>query len=275
MFSDPVISGDAPTDAVPPAPPAPEAAAAPPAPEPEPHPAEAPEPAPAAEPEAAAPEAAEVHAAAEEPATAAEEPAADGEAAPAVPAADDPKKWYVVKVQSGREDTIKAAIERRVRIEGLEQYFGQIVVPVEKVITHNRAGKRVTKYSKKFPGYLMCNVEFNDRILYLFRETSGVGDFVGASLTRAPQPMSDREVQAMLASQPEPGEKGKPAKVEVKFHKGDRVRVREGTFAEMEGEVKDIVEPKDAKETVKIKVEVTIWGRPTSIVLEHWQIDPV
>src|SRR5262249_53064766 len=93
-------------------------------------------------------------------------------------AADSKKRWYVVKVQSGREESIKETIERRVKIEGLEEYFGQIIIPVEKV-TEMRNGKRVVRERKLYPGYLMVEVEYNDRILYLFRETSGVGDFVG------------------------------------------------------------------------------------------------
>ena len=72
--------------------------------------------------------------------------------------ADDNKKWYVVKVQSGREESIKDAIERRVKIEGLGDYFGQIVIPVERV-TEMRNGKRVVKERKRYPGYLMVNVE--------------------------------------------------------------------------------------------------------------------
>src|SRR5258708_3132443 len=106
------------------------------------------------------------------------------------------KRWYVVKVQSGREESIKESIERRVKIEGLEDFFGQIIIPVEKV-TEMRNGKRVVKERKLYPGYLMCEVEYNDRILYLFRETSGVGDFVGGSVNRAPPPMPAREGERM------------------------------------------------------------------------------
>src|SRR5207248_11620317 len=106
---------------------------------------------------------------------------------PAPPPPPDKKQWYVVKVQSGREESIKDAIERRVKIEGLEEYFGQILIPVEKV-TELRSGKRYVKSRKLYPGYLMVQVEYNENILYLFRETSGVGDFVGGSLTKPRQP---------------------------------------------------------------------------------------
>src|SRR5262245_42234311 len=80
---------------------------------------------------------------------------------PVTPPSANNKKWYVVKVQSGRENSIKEAIERRVKIEGLEEQFGQIVIPVDKV-TEVRGGKRVVKDRKRFPGYLMVEVEFND-----------------------------------------------------------------------------------------------------------------
>lgn len=185
-------------------------------------------------------------------------------AAPAAPVNEN-KQWYVVKVQSGREESIKSAIERRVKIEGLQDCFGEIVIPVEKV-TEMVKNKRVVKERKLYPGYLMVNVEYNDRILYLFRETSGVGDFVGASITKAPLPMKDQEVQRMR------GQQGKVTDVPAKpkFDKGDRVKVKDGTFAGMEGEVKELLEAKGA-----VRVELTIFGRPVPVELEYWQVDNV
>jgi len=177
------------------------------------------------------------------------------------------KRWYVVKVQSGREESIKEAIERRVKIEGLEEYFGQIIIPVERV-TEMRSGKRVVRERKLYPGYLMVEVEYNDRILYLFRETSGVGDFVGGSVNHPPPPMSDREVERMLGRQGEhvPG----IAHPKPKFDRGDRVKVKDGTFAGMEGEVKDLLEAKGL-----VRVELTIFGRPVPVELEYWQVEHV
>jgi transcription termination/antitermination protein NusG len=177
------------------------------------------------------------------------------------------KRWYVVKVQSGREESIKEAIERRVKIEGLEEFFGQIIIPVERV-TEMRNGKRVVRERKLYPGYLMVEVEYNDRILYLFRETSGVGDFVGGSMQHAPPPMSEREVERMLGRQGEhvPG----IAHPKPKFDRGDRVKVKDGTFAGMEGEVKDLLEAKGL-----VRVELTIFGRPVPVELEYWQVEPV
>lgn len=196
-----------------------------------------------------------------------------GEAAVAEEApAPSKKNWYVVKVQSGREESIKEAIERRVKKEGLEEFFGQIVIPVEKVteMRNNKKGERVrvVKERKLYPGYLMVEVEYNDRILYLFRETSGVGDFVGATINRPPQPMSQREIDRITVPAGGPEKVGVPTK--PKWGVGDRVRVRDGTFAGMEGEVKEILEALG-----HVKVELTIFGRPVSVELEYWQVEPV
>jgi transcriptional antiterminator NusG len=207
------------------------------------------------------------------------EPPADGAeaeiAAAASPALPDSKHWYIVKVQSGREESIKSAIERKIKIEALEEHFGGIKIPMERV-SEMRNGKRVVRSRKKFPGYLMVNVEFNDRILYLFRETSGVGDFVGGSIHRAPPPMPQHEVDRMLAEEAAAEGKHVPReKIKLKFDKGDRVKVRDGTFQGMEGEVKEIIEPKEAKDPVRVRVELTIFGRGVPVEVEAWQVDPV
>jgi transcriptional antiterminator NusG len=220
----------------------------------------------------------------EQPATPAAEP----------PAPDSPKKWYVIKVASGREESIKAAIERKVKIEGLEPYFGQIVIPVERVtevkkVRETKNGekitkeKRVIKERKKYPGYLMAEVEFNEPILYLFRETNGVGDFVGASgPLKPPPPMTDSEVQRMLGLELSVKDGGTvdprktKVKVKIDIEKGDKVRLRDGAFAGTEGEVLEVAEAKDDTDTPKITVEVQFWGRPVKIDnLEYWQVDKV
>ncbi len=208
------------------------------------------------------------------------EPEAESEPAASEPEAIEPetpveppskKHWYVVKVQSGREESIKDSIERRVKIEGLEEYYGQIVIPVERV-TEMRNGKRVQKERKLYPGYLMVEVEYNDHILYLFRETSGVGDFVGGSVTRAPQPMSDREIERMLHGQQKGGEtkteEGKVVYTKPRFGPSDRVKVTDGTFAGMEGEVKELHDQKGS-----VSVELTIFGRPVQVEFEYWQVE--
>jgi transcriptional antiterminator NusG len=211
---------------------------------------------------------------------------------PAEPVAEASKKrWYVVKVASGREESIKAAIERMIKIEGLEEFFGQIVIPVERVtevkkVKETKNGekitkeKRVVKEKKKFPGYLMAEVEWNGDIQTLFRDTSGVGDFVGSTGPgKEPAPMSDRDVQSMLygmlpEAQQGGGNKPKaPDKIKLDFEQGDKVRIREGAFATFEGDVKLITLPKEAGETPKVKVVVKVFGRDVEIDLEYWQVD--
>jgi len=126
---------------------------------------------------------------------------------------------------------------------------------------------------------VMAEVEFNDRILYLFRETSGVGDFVGATgPMKPPPPMTEREVQQMLGGVVGPDDKKGPGGkkiVKLEFEKGDKVRIREGAFSSMEGEVKIITDPKDSGETPKVTVEVLIFGRPVPVELDYWQVDKV
>jgi len=200
-------------------------------------------------------------------------------------------KWYVVKVASNREESIKEAILRRMRIENLEPYVGQIVIPVERVTevrktTTTKNGekktseKRVVKEKKKFPGYLMAQVEFNPEVLSLFRDTNGVGDFVGASgVGKPPPPMSDRDVQSMLYGMLPAAQKGEvaksPVKVKLDFEKGDKVRIRETSFAGMEGEVVMINEAKDTTENLKVQVAVQILGRTVSVDLDYWQVDKI
>lgn len=195
-----------------------------------------------------------------------QEPAADAAQAAAAPANAN-LLWYVVKVQSGREESIKEAIEKKVKIEGLQDYFGQIVIPTEKV-SEMRKGKRYVRERKLLPGYLMVQVEFNENMLYLFRDTSGVGDFVGAGINKKPLPMTENEIKKWIGK--DQGEDQGTRKEETKspFSEGDRVKVKDGMFSGMEGVVKQILEAKGA-----VIVELTIFGRPVPVELEYWQVD--
>lgn len=221
-----------------------------------------------------------------EPPIASEVAATDPAAEPAAPAAPavvpSNKKFYIIKVQSGREDTIRASVERRVRIEGLEEHYARIVVPTQKVTEHKkgRDGKTapVIKHHKKYPGYIFAEVEFNHKILVLFRETSGVGDFVGATLTRDPIPMTELEVSRMMMDQDDPNKESAPTKAtkhKVTVEVGDRVRVQGGTFVNMEGDVTEILEPTNAIDPPRVKVSVTIFGRPVDVEVEHFQVERV
>ena len=176
------------------------------------------------------------------------------------------KKWYVIKVQSGREDTIREAVERRVKIEGLDEFFGQIIVPVERTVELVK-GKKVTRTRKLYPGYIMAEVEFNDRVLYLFRETSGVGDFVGGGGIKIPLPMPQAEVDKILNQKKEVVAEA-PLAPKIDFSKGEHIKVKDGMFAGMEGEVSEILEAKGL-----VRVMLKIFGRDVPVELEYWQIE--
>src|SRR5439155_9436080 len=133
--------------------------------------------------------------------------------------------WYVLKVQSGREDTIRDALERRVKIQNLQRFFGRIVVPTEK-ITEIRNNKKRVGERKSYPGYIMVEMELNEKTWFTVRETPGVGDFVGAHGT--PTKMTEAEVNKMLGQETAKDEK--PPQLRIDFERGDRVKIKEGPF---------------------------------------------
>ncbi|QDV32274.1 transcription termination/antitermination protein NusG [Tautonia plasticadhaerens] len=172
--------------------------------------------------------------------------------------------WYVLKVQSGREDTIRDALERRVKIQDLGRFFGQIVVPKEKV-TEIRNNKKRTVERKSYPGYIMVHMELNEKTWFVVRETPGVGDFVGAHGT--PTPMSQAEIDKILKPE-EPGETKAVPKIDLE--RGDRVKIKEGPFENFEGNVEEVIEARGL-----VKVMLIIFNRPTPVDLEYWQVERV
>ena len=172
--------------------------------------------------------------------------------------------WYVLKVQSGREDTIRDALERRVKIQDLGRFFGQVVVPKEKV-TEIRNNKKRTVERKSYPGYLMVHMELNEKTWFVVRETPGVGDFVGAHGT--PTPMSQAEIDKILKPE-EPGETKAVPKIDLE--RGERVKVKEGPFENFEGNVEEVVEARGL-----VKVMLIIFNRPTPVDLEYWQVERI
>ncbi|GIW89330.1 MAG: transcription termination/antitermination protein NusG [Isosphaeraceae bacterium] len=200
-------------------------------------------------------------------------PPADSPSAPAQPTgsaggedeAPPQLVWYVLKVQSGREDTIRDALERRVKIHGLQRYFGRIVVPTEKITEIRNNKKRVVE-RKSYPGYIMVEMELNEKTWFVVRETPGVGDFVGAH--GQPAPMRDEEVNKMLGRETAKDEK--PPAVKIDVSKGDRVKIKDGPFENFEGTVEEVVEQRGL-----VKVMLIIFNRPTPVDLEYWQVERV
>ncbi len=178
------------------------------------------------------------------------------------------KDWFIVKVQVNREDSIRAALMRRIKIAGLDEYFGQIVIPTEDVAEYNKAGKRRIVKKKLYPGYIMVELELNDDTWFLVRETPGIGDFTGSA--GKPTPMEAHEVQRIINVSLGSEAGDAPVKTAIPFKSGDRVRVKEGNFENFEGEVESIDEANG-----RVTIMINIFGRSTPVELEHWQIENV
>ncbi len=175
----------------------------------------------------------------------------------------DKMDWYILKVQSNREESIREGLLRRVAIAGLGFYFDQVIVPTEKV-TEFKGGKKKVIKRKLYPGYLVVHMEINDDTWFLVRETPGIGDFTGAA--GRPSPMLPHEVSRIVAKQEEKSEKA--PKLKIAFREGERVKIKEGTFENFEGDVDSIDETNG-----RVTVMINIFGRSTPVELEYWQIE--
>jgi transcriptional antiterminator NusG len=173
--------------------------------------------------------------------------------------------WYILKVQSNRERSIAEALERKMRIEGLDKYFDQVIVPTEKV-TEFKGGKKKVVERKLYPGYIVVHMHINDDTWFAVRETSGVGDFTGAG--GKPTPMLASEVAKIIQTEEE--ETSEAPKLDIRFHPGDKVKVKEGNFESFEGDVNTIDEASG-----RVTVMINIFGRSTPVELEYWQIEAV
>jgi transcriptional antiterminator NusG len=173
------------------------------------------------------------------------------------------KEWYILKVQSNREDSIADALQRRIAIADLGAYFDEIIVPTEKVSEFKGGKKRVVK-RKIYPGYIVVHMELNDDTWFLVRETPGIGDFTGSG--GKPTPMLPHEVNKIVAKQEEKAEQ--EIRTVIPFGQGDRVRINEGTFENFEGDVDNIDQASG-----RVTIMINIFGRSTPVELEYWQVE--
>ena len=173
-------------------------------------------------------------------------------------------KWYIVRVQVGREDRIRQRLLLRIKQSGLEDKVPEVLLPVE-TITDIKSGKKRVVKRKLFPGYLMLQMELDDDVWFVLKETNGFGDFVGAR--GKPVPMTDEEISRILGTMEESREK---PKLSVQFDKGDRVKIKQGHFENFDGIVDEVNLEKGL-----VKVIVTIFGRATPVELEYWEVEPI
>jgi transcriptional antiterminator NusG len=176
--------------------------------------------------------------------------------------------WFVLRVASNKEDYVRAALEKKVQIEGVQHLVGNIMVPTEKTKTLTKANKVKITETKLYPGYIFVEMKLVDSrisqdVFFLIKETMGVGDFVGTA--GKPTPMSNDEVDKMLYDSQAPEE---VTEVKLEFAKGDHVNVKEGPFMGYEGTVDEIFPDKGV-----VRLLATVFGRQTQIDIEYWMIE--
>ena len=175
--------------------------------------------------------------------------------------------WFVLRVASNKESSVRETLLRKVQIEHMEHLVGRILVPTEKTKTIKGGKQRITE-TKLYPGYVFVEMRLEDDgripqdVFFLIKETTGVGDFVGTA--GRPTAMKDHEIEKMLRDSRKPEEE--PV-VKFTFTKGDHVKIMEGPFESYEGTVDDLNPEKG-----EITVLVTIFGRQAPINLEEWQV---
>jgi len=173
------------------------------------------------------------------------------------------KRWYVVHAYSGFEQQVKRSLEERIRRFGMEDRFGEILVPTEEVV-EMRGGQQRKSERKFFPGYVLVQMEMSDETWHLVKEVPRVMGFIGGKADR-PAPISDKEADAILQRMQEGIEKPRP---KVLFEPGEVVRVVDGPFNDFNGVVEDVDYDKS-----RLKVSVLIFGRSTPVDLEFSQVE--
>jgi transcriptional antiterminator NusG len=172
------------------------------------------------------------------------------------------KRWYVVHAYSGFEKSVQRALEDRINRAGMTDKFGKILVPVEEVV-EMKGGQKHMSERKFFPGYVLVEMELTDETWHLVRSTPKVTGFVGSG--NKPVSLPADQVDEIMRNMEAGAEKPKPKSV---FQRGDKVRVIDGPFVNFQGVVEDM-----NPERGRMKVVVPVFGRPTSVELEYYQVE--
>ncbi|MGA8148783.1 MAG: transcription termination/antitermination protein NusG [Gallionellaceae bacterium] len=173
------------------------------------------------------------------------------------------KRWYVVHTYSQFEKSVQRALQERIARAGMQDQFGQILVPVEEVV-ELKSGQKSISERKFFPGYVLVEMDMNDESWHLVKSTPKVTGFLGGSAMK-PTPISAKEVQNIMQQMQAGVEKPRP---KVLFEVGEAVRVKEGPFTDFHGTVEDVNYDKN-----KLRVAVTIFGRSTPVELDFGQVE--
>ena len=173
------------------------------------------------------------------------------------------KRWYVVHAYSGYEKQVMRAINERIELSGLGDFFGEVIVPSEEVV-EMRAGKKRRSERKFFPGYVLVEMELNDETWHMIKETPRVMGFIGGKADQ-PAPISEKEADAILQRVQAGSEHEMPKTV---FEPGELVRVVDGPFNDFNGVVEEVNYEKS-----RLHVGVTIFGRSTPVELDFDQVE--
>lgn len=173
-------------------------------------------------------------------------------------------KWYIVHVLSGFENRVLKTLKERIVNHNMTEYFAEILVPEESVVA-NVNGKKRTMKKKYFPGYVLIKMIMNEKTWHLVKDTDKITGFIGGTKDK-PMPISDEEAASMTASLAEGFKRSRSV---ANFSEGDSVKVIEGPFASFVGVVENI------SDKGKVKVQVSIFGRPTPVELEFSQVEKV
>jgi len=173
------------------------------------------------------------------------------------------KRWYVVHAYSGYEKKVALAIKERIDLAGMEEEFGEILVPTEEVV-EIRGGQKRKSERKFFPGYVLVQMELSDDTWHLIKETPRVMGFIGGKADK-PAPITEREADAILARVHDAEEKPRPKTL---FEPGEMIRVIDGPFNDFNATVEEVNYDKS-----KLRVAVTIFGRSTPVELDFTQVE--
>jgi len=173
------------------------------------------------------------------------------------------KRWYVVHAYSGFEGHVKRSLQERIERAGMQDLFGEILVPTEEVV-EMRGGAQRRSERKFFPGYVLVQMDMTDDTWHLVKDVPKVMGFIGGTGDR-PAPISDREAEAILQRMQEGVDKPRP---KVLFEPGEVVRVTDGPFNDFNGVVEEVDYEKS-----RLKVSVLIFGRSTPVDLEFGQVE--
>jgi transcription termination/antitermination protein NusG len=172
------------------------------------------------------------------------------------------KRWYIVHTYSNFEKKVMEDIKKQVVQKHLDDMFEQIIVPTEEVVEIRR-GRRIKSERRFFPGYVLVKVDLTDEVFHLIKNTPKVTGFLGSGLK--PVPISDIEANRILNQVAEGVEKPKTT---IHFEIGEQVKVADGPFASFTGQIEEVDE-----ERSRLKVAVSIFGRPTPVELEYGQVE--